>query len=361
VKSIMRTAWTGCAAILALTIGLIAGGKNTLKAQQGGTNQSAPGKSGYHLIKKVKLGGEGGWDYLTVDPASRRLFISRGTHVMVVDADEGKVVGDIPNTQGVHGIALVPELNKGFTSNGKSNTSTVFDMKTLQPAGEATTEKNPDAIIYDPASKRVFTFNGGADSATAIDAATGKAVGTVALGGGPEFAASDGKGHVFVNLEDKSALVKFDPVTLKVEKTWPLAPCESPSGLAIDAEHEILIVGCHNKMMAFVDGNSGHVIGTVPIGQGVDANRFDPATGFAFASCGDGTVTVAHEDSPDKFTVVDTIPTQSRARTMELNTSNHNLYLVSADFGPTPAATTEQPRPRPPMIPDTFTLLIFGR
>src|SRR6202166_2349167 len=360
VRSITRTASISCAGILALTVGLVAGGKTGLKAQEG-TSQGATGKSGYHLIKKVKLGGEGGWDYLTVDPASRHLVISRGTHVMVVNADEGKVVGDIPNTQGVHGIALVQDMSKGFTSNGKTATSTVFDMKTLQPLGEAATEKNPDAIIYDPASKRVFTFNGGSDSATAIDAATGKAVGTIALGGGPEFAASDGKGHVFVNLEDKSQLVKFDPVTLKIEKTWPLAPCESPSGLAIDAEHEILIVGCHNKMMAFVDGSSGTVIGTVPICQGVDANRFDPATGFAFASCGDGSVTVAHEDSPDKFTVVDTIQTQRGARTMELDTSNHNLYLVSADFGPTPAATPEHPRPRPPMIPDTFTLLIYGR
>jgi YVTN family beta-propeller protein len=342
-------------AVLAAAFGLSVG--KAVKAQE----SSAAGKSGYHLIKKVKLGGEGGWDYLTVDPASHRLFISRGTHVMVVDADEGKAVGDIPGTQGVHGIALVADMNKGFTSNGKSNTSTVFDMKTLQPAGEASTEKNPDAIIYDPASKRVFTFNGGSDSATAIDAATGKAVGTVALGGGPEFAASDGKGHVFVNLEDKNQLVKFDPVTLKVEKTWPLAPCESPSGLAIDAEHEILIVGCHNKMMAFVDGSSGTVIGTVPICQGVDANRFDPATGFAFASCGDGTVTVAHEDSPDKFSVVDNIQTQKGARTMELDPTNHNLYLVSADFGAPPAATPEHPRPRPPIVPDTFTLLIFGR
>jgi YVTN family beta-propeller protein len=333
----------------------------SLAGHQAATAQEGSAASGYHLIKKVKLGGEGGWDYLTVDSASRRLFISRGTHVMVVNADEGKVVGDIPNTQGVHGIALVPDMNKGFTSNGKSNTSTVFDMKTLQPAGEATTEKNPDAIIYDPSSKRVFTFNGGSDSATAIDAATGKTVGTIALGGGPEFAASDGKGHVFVNLEDKSQLVKFDPVTLKVEKTWPLAPCESPSGLAIDAEHEILVVGCHNKMMAFVDGSSGNVIGTVPICQGVDANRFDSETGFAFASCGDGTVTVAHEDSPDKFSVVDTITTQKGARTMELDTSNHNLYLVSADFGATPAATPEHPRPRPAIVPDTFMLLIYGR
>jgi DNA-binding beta-propeller fold protein YncE len=352
-----RTAWAACAGLFVLVAGLRVAGGEAVQAQEG----RAPGKSGYHLIKKVKLGGEGGWDYLTVDPASRRLYISRGTHVMVVDADEGKVLGDIPNTPGVHGIALVAEMNKGFTSNGKSATSTIFDMKALQPLGEAKTDKDPDAIIYDPASKRVFTFNGDASSATAIDAATGKAVGAVALGGGPEFAASDGKGHVFVNLVDKSQLVKFDPVTLKVEKTWPLAPCESPSGLAIDAEHEILVVGCHNKMMAFVDGNSGQVIGTVPIGQGVDANRFDAETGLAFASCGDGTVTVAHEDSPDKFSVVDTITTQRGARTMELDPSNHNLYLVSADFGATPAATPEHPRPRPAIVPDTFTLLIFGR
>src|ERR1700731_2677661 len=195
VMSVTRTAWISCAGILALTVGLVAGGRGLLKAQEGATSQSATGKSGYHLIKKVKLGGEGGWDYLTADADSRRLFISRGTHVMVVNADEGKVLRDIPNTQGAHGIALVADMNKGFTSNGKTGTSTVFDMKTLQPGGEATTEKNPDAIIYDPASNRLFTFNGGSDSATAIDAATGKAVGTIALGGGPEFAASAGKGH----------------------------------------------------------------------------------------------------------------------------------------------------------------------
>lgn len=352
-----RNILTASVGLLGVVAALSLSAGKSVKAQD-----SAPaGKSGYHLIKKVKLGGEGGWDYLTVDPASRRLFISRGTHVMVVDADEGKVVGEIPNTAGVHGIALVAEMNKGFTSNGKAGTSTVFDMKTLKALGEAKTDKDPDAIIYDPSSKRVFTFNGDASSATAIDAATGKTVGAVALGGGPEFAAADGKGHVFVNLEDKSQLVKFDPITLKVEKTWPLAPCESPSGLAIDAKHDILIVGCHNKMMAFVDGNSGHVIGTVPIGQGVDANRFDAETGMAFASCGDGTVTVAHEDSPDKFTVVDTITTQRGARTMELDKSNHNLYLVSAEFGPAPAATTQQPHPRPSIVPDTFTLLIYGK
>ena len=328
-----------------------------LRAQQ----TPAGTQLGYRLLKKVKLGGEGGWDYLTVDPATHRLFISRSTHVMVVDAEQGTVLGDIPNTPGVHGIALVSELNKGFTSNGKSATSTIFDMTTLKVSGEAKTDKDPDAIVYDPSSKRIFTFNGDAASATAIDAATGKSVGTVALGGGPEYAASDGKGHMFVNLEDKSALVKFDPATLKVENTWPLAPCESPSGLAIDVEHEILIVGCHNKMMAFVDGNSGHVIGTVPIGQGVDANRFDPETGLAFASCGDGTLTIAHEDSPDKFSVVQVLNTQRGARTMEWDKSNHNLCLVTAEFGPAPAATAENPHPRPPVIPGTFTLLIYGK
>jgi hypothetical protein len=321
----------------------------------------ASGGSGYHLIKKVKLGGEGGWDYLTVDQGTHRVFISRGTHVMVVDPEAGTVVGDVPNTQGVHGIALVAEFNKGFTSNGRTGTATIFDMTTLKTIGEAKTDKDPDAIIYDPSSKRVFTFNGDAATATAIDAATGKVAGTVALGGGPEFAASDGKGHVFVNLEDKSELVKFNPQTLQVENTWPLAPCESPSGLAIDAEHEVLVVGCHNKMMEFVDGNSGKVIGTVPIGEGVDANRFDAGTGFAFASCGEGTLTVAHEDAAGKFTLVEKVSTQRGARTMAIDKSNHNVYLVTADFGPPPAATADHPHPRPPSLPGTFTLLIYGR
>jgi hypothetical protein len=348
------------AGLAILTGGVLAANYSTLRAQDS-VATGASGKSGYHLLKKIKLGGEGGWDYLTVDPATHRLFISRGTHVMVVDVEEGKVVGDIPNTAGVHGIALVQDMHKGFTSNGRAATASMFDSTTLKTLGEAKTDKDPDAIIYDSFSKRVFTFNGDASSATAIDSATGKTVGNVALGGGPEFAASDGQGHIFVNLEDKSQLVKFNPATLKVENTWPLAPCESPSGLAIDAAHEILVVGCHNKMMAFVDGNSGKVLGTVPIGQGVDANRFDAATGLAFASCGDGTITVAHEDAPDKFTVVDTIATQRGARTMELDSSNHNLYTVSAEFGATPAATAEHPHPRPAIVPDTFTLLIYGK
>ena len=321
----------------------------------------AAGASGYHLIKKVKLGGTGGWDYLTVEQATHRVFISRGTKVIVVDPETEKVLGEIPDMKRVHGIALAAEFNKGFITDGQSATATMFDMKTFKTLGQAKTDEDADAVIYDPYSKRVFTFNGDAGTSTVIDAASGNVGGTVKLGGQPEFASSDGKGNIFVNLEDKSQLVKFDARTLKVENTWPLAPCESPSGLAIDAEHEVLVVGCHNKLMAFVDGNSGKVLGPVPIGQGVDANRFDPGTGYAFASCGDGTLTIAHEDSPGKFSPVEMITTQRGARTMALDKSNHNVYLVSADFGPAPAATAENPRPRPAILPDTFVLLVYGK
>jgi DNA-binding beta-propeller fold protein YncE len=326
-----------------------------------GQAQQSTGASGYHLVKKVKLGGTGGWDYLEVDPATHRLFITRGTHVIVVDPDQGKIVGDVPDTQGVHGIALADEFNKGFTTNGRTADSTMFDLGSLKPLGNIPTDKGSDGVIYDPFSKRVFTFNGDANTSSAIDVASGKLVATFPLGGGPEFAATDGKGKIFVNLEDKSSLVKFDAQTLKIENTWPLAPCESPSGLAIDASHEILVVGCHNKLMTFVDGNSGKVLGTVPIGQGVDANRFDPVTGYAFASCGDGSLTIAHEDSPSKFSLLEMIQTQRGARTMALDYANHNVYLVTAEFGPTPEATAEHPHPRPTIIPETFTLLVFSK
>jgi DNA-binding beta-propeller fold protein YncE len=319
------------------------------------------GGSGYHLIKKVKLGGTGGWDYLEVDPATHRLFISRGTHYIVVDPDQGTIIGDIPGSQRAHGIAFANEFNKGFTTDGSNADSTMFDLMSLKVLDKIKTDKDSDAVIYDPFSKRVVTFNGDANTASAIDAASGKLVSTFPLGGGPEFGATDGKGKIFVNLEDKSSLVKFDAKTLKIENTWPLAPCESPSGLAIDAAHEILVVGCHNKLMAFVDGNSGKVLGTVPIGQGVDANRFDPITGYAFASCGDGTLTIAHEDSPTKFSPVEMIQTQRGARTMAIDYATHTVYLVTAEFGPAPEATKDNPRPRPAILPDTFTLLIYGK
>jgi DNA-binding beta-propeller fold protein YncE len=315
----------------------------------------------YHLLKKVVLGGEGFWDYLICDSAARRVYISRGPHVMVVDADSYAVVGDIPGTDGVHGIALAPEFGRGFTSNGRANAVTIFDLKTLKVLGTVPTGDGPDAIVYDPASKRVFTLNGHGGDATAIDAASGKPAGTVPLGGKPEFAAADGQGHIYNNLEDKSELLQIDSQKLTVTARWPLAPCEEPSGLAIDIKHRRLFVGCHNQMMAVVDADSGKVLATPAIGEGVDANAFDPGTQLAFSSNGDGTLTVVHEDSPEKFSPVASVPTERGARTMALDLKTHHIFLVTAAFGPPPAATPDHPHPRPTAIPGTFTLLVFGR
>jgi DNA-binding beta-propeller fold protein YncE len=321
-----------------------------------------PGLSGYHLLKKIKLGGEGFWDYLTFDSPTRRLFISRGTRVVVLDADSEKVVGEIPNTLGVHGIALAPDLGRGFTSNGAAGNITIFDLKTLQVIGQAQAGKNPDAIVYDPATKRVFAMNGRSGDATVLDAATGTAAGMIAVGGKPEFAVADGAGHIYVNIEDKSEMLQIDSQKLAVTARWPLAPCEEPSGLAMDIAHRRLFSGCDNKMMAVVDADSGKVVATPPIGQGVDANAFDPGTSFAFASNGQsGTLTVVHEDAPDKFSVVEDVPTQLGARTMTLDPKTHEVYLVTATFGPPPAATPENPRPRPTLAPDSFVVLVFGR
>ena len=314
----------------------------------------------YHLLQKVVLGGEGGWDYLICDSAARRVYISRGTHVMVMNADTYAVVGDIPGTDGVHGIALAPEFGRGFTSNGRANTVTIFDLKTLKILGTAPTGEGPDAIVYDPASKRVFTLNGHAGSATAIDAASGKPAGTVTLGGRPEFAAADGQGHIYNNLEDKSELLQIDSQNLTVTARWPLAPCESPSGLAMDRKHRRLFAGCHNRMMAVLDADSGKVLATPAIGQGVDANAFDPGTQLAFSSNGDGTLTVVHEDSPEKFSPVASVPTQRGARTMALDLKTHHVFLVTAEFGPPPAPTPDHPHPRPQAIAGSFTLLVFG-
>ncbi len=322
---------------------------------------AAPPEGGYHLIKKVTLGGEGFWDYLKVDSDARRLYISGGTHVMVVDADTYAVVGDIPDTQGVHGIAIAADLGRGFTSNGRSNTVTIFDLKTLKVLGTPATDTGPDAIVYDPASKRVFTFNGRGGSTTAIDGATGNVVGTIKLDGQPEFAVPDGKGHIYNNLEDKSIVVEIDTQALKVTQRWPLAPGESPSGIAMDTQSRRLFSGCHNKMMVVMDADSGKVIATPAIGQGVDANGFDPGTGLAFSSNGDGTLTVVHEDSPDKFTVVDNVQTQRGARTMALDEKTHTVFLVTAEFEPPPPGTQTTERRRPTMKPGTFTLLVVGQ
>ena len=315
--------------------------------------------SSYHLLKKFVLGGEGGWDLLAFD--NNRLYLSRGTHVMVVDADSGAIVGDIPNTPRVHGIAIAGEFGKGFTSNGGDGSVTIFDLKTLKTLGNVKVGKNPDAIIYDPASKRIFCFNPGSKDVTAIDAKSGTVAGTVALGGQPELAVADEHGKVFVNLEDKSAVVKFDSHKLAIDDTWPLAPGEEPTGIAVDRKHHRLFANCANKLMAVLNTDNGKLVTTLPIGSGVDGAAFDADLQLAFSSNGEGTLTVVHEDSPDKFSVVENVATQRGARTIELDQKTHRVFLVTAEFGPTPAPTADRPRPRPPMVPGTFTLLIFGR
>lgn len=322
--------------------------------------QPAPAGS-YHLLQSVPLGGDGFWDYLTLDSDARRIYISHSTHVMVLDADTYKVVGDIPNTPGVHGIALAPELGRGFTSNGQASTVTIFDLKTLKVLGEVkTTGQNPDAIAYDPSNKRVFTFNGRSGNSTVIDAAKGTVVGTIELDGRPEFAVADGQGHIYNNLENKSTLLEIDTAKMSIVSRWPMAPCEEPSGLAMDREHRRLFAGCHNQMMAVIDADNGKVVATPAIGRGVDANNFDPGTGIAFSSNGEGTLTVVKESSPDQFTVVQNATTERGARTMALDLKTHRVILVTAKFGPPPAPTADRPHPWPSIVAGSFHALVMG-
>ena len=316
---------------------------------------------GYHVIKKLQLGGEGGWDYLTVDGAARRLYISRSTHVIVVDIDTDKVVGDIADTPGVHGIAIAPELNRGFTSNGKANTSTIFDLKTLKVLGQVKTGQNPDAILYDPASKRVLTFNGRSKDATVFEAISGKIAGTIALGGKPEFAAADGQGKVYVNIEDTNEVVEIESLKLSLTKRYSLKPCEEPSGMGLDAEHHRVYSGCHNKVVTILNTETGKVIATMPIGEGVDGNGFDQERGLAFSANGEGTLTVVRESAPGKFEVAETVTTQHGARTMAIDPKTHNIYLPTAQFSPQTASAADGSRPRPTMIRDSFAVLVVGK
>jgi len=292
---------------------------------------SAFADGGYHIIKKIPIPGQGGWDYLIVDEAARRLYVSHGTQVEVLDVDSGTVVGKIPNTLGVHGIALAPELGRGFVSDGQTSTVTIFDLKSLQTIGQAPTGKKPDGIIYDSATSQVFAFNGGSNSATVISAADGKVAGTVDLGGGPEFAAADGKGYVFDNLEDESQIVQINSRKLAVEQRWPVAPCQSPSSMAMDIPNRRIFIGCRSKVMAVVDADSGKVITTAPIGDHVDATAFDADSRLIFNSNGEGTITVIHQDTPDKYSVVETVKTVARAKTMALDRKTHQLFLSTAE------------------------------
>lgn len=313
----------------------------------------------FHVARRIEAGGEGGWDYLTVDTIAHRLYISRSTHVQVIDLDAEKVVGDIGNTPGVHGIAIAGDLGRGFISNGRDSSVTIFDLKSLAVLGSARTGRNPDAILYEPSSRRVFAFNGGSNSATAIDAATGKVVGTVALNGRPEFATADGTGRVFVNLEDSSAVAAFDARTLAVTARWPLAPCEEPSGMAIDRAHGLVFSGCSNKLMTVTDTRTGKVLGTATIGSGVDANAFDVGHQVAFSSNGDGTLTLVHIASPTEYHQIGSVTTAPRAKTMALDERTHRVYVPVAQYGEVPAATATNPRPRAPMVPGSFAVLVL--
>ncbi len=311
----------------------------------------------FHLLQTISLTGNEGWDYLTVDSAARRLYVSRGTRVAVVDIDAGKQVGEIPGTEGVHGIAIDPADGRGFTSNGRASTVTVFDLKTLAKIADVSVGKRPDAILYDVASGRVFTFNAGDKSSTAIDAKTATVVGTVPLPGKPEFAVADGKGLVYDNIEDQNEIVAFDAKSLKVVGTWPIAPCESPSGLAIDTKHHRLFSVCDGGKMAVTDTTTGKVVATPAIGNGPDAAGFDPSTDNVFSSNGeDGALTILHEKKPDVYEPVATVTTRKGARTMAIDEKTHRVYTVTADSAP---AAPDAPRKRS-YVDGSFVVLVYG-
>ena len=333
----------------------------TLKAMMlcaAGFMPAAAASSGYHILKTITLGGDGGWDYLNIDPATGNIFITRGSHVMVVDRS-GKLVGDIPDLQGIHGTAFVG--GRAYITEGGANRLAIVDSKSLAKLGTIAVGTRPDGILYDPASKRLFSFNGGSNDATAVDPTTGKVVGTVALGGKPEAAVSDDAGTIFVNIENKNELAAFDANSLTVKAHTPLAPCQSPSGMSADIAHGRVFSVCDEGVMSVADMKTGKMITTVKIGDGPDASRFDPATGLIFSSNGEtGNLTIVHEDTPDKFTVLDTIATANGARTMELDPASHTVFVVTADRKPgTP--TADQPKPRPVPVPGSFRLIILGR
>ncbi len=317
----------------------------------------------YRFLKEIPVGGDGGWDYLSVDETARRLYVTHTTKIVVIDLDKETVVGEIADTLGVHGFAVAPELGRGFSSNGKENKASIVDLKTLQTIAKVDTGESPDAILYEPGRQEVYTFNGRGQSATVFEAKTGKIVATVPLSGKPEFAVADPMAAcVYVNIEDKNEMAVIETKTHTVVTSRPIAPGEEVTGMAFDAAHHRLFIGCHNKLMLMMDSYFcwgftspiGKVITSVPIGAGVDANAFDSGTQLAFASCGDGTVTIAHEDSPEKLTVVQTLVTERGARTMALDSTTHKIYLASAKTEPAPAGQ------RPKIIAGSFKILVYG-
>jgi DNA-binding beta-propeller fold protein YncE len=328
---------------------------------------AASAKGGYHLLKKYTFGAAEGstreyFDYITVDSSARRVYLSHGTEVKVIDADTGALIGNITGLQQDHGVALAHEFGRGFISDGGAGKVVIFDLKTLKPTGEAKADKDADSIVYDPASKRVFVMNGDPHSSTVIDAKSGTVAGSIDLGGGPEFAVADGKGTVYVNLEDKNEVVAIDSGTLKIKSRWPVAPAGGPTALALDQEHHRLFTaGRDPQMLVVMDADNGHVIQSFPISAGVDAAAYDPETGLVFASTRDGMIHIFHEDSPDKFSEVETVKTEFGAKTMGLDTKTHHLFVDTADFSPAASPTADQPHPRRTAIPGTFHVLVYGQ
>ena len=326
------------------------------------TAPAAAAAAPYHLLNTIAIGGEGGWDYLNVDPAGERLYVSHGSQVEVVDLKTRKVVGTIPNTPGVHGIEVVPASGRGFITCGRNNTCVMFDLKTLKPIGAPIpTGPKPDALFYDAYSKRVFLFSNDGGKSTVLDAKTGAVVGTAALGGDVEAPATDGKGHIFVNIENKSEVIEFDAKTLAVLHRHSVAPGEEPTGLGYDAKTNRLFSGCANEKLVVTDSRTGKQVAVLPTAKGTDGAVFDPSTKNVVVSNGSGTFTVIHEDTPDKYTVLGSVPTARGARTIALDPKTHHLFTCTADYGPTPAPTTENPRPRPSIVPGTFRVLEFGK
>ncbi|HXC88246.1 MAG TPA: hypothetical protein VNU23_10685 [Candidatus Cybelea sp.] len=323
--------------------------------------------NGYHLLKKYSFGAAEGstreyFDYVSVDSAARRVYLSHGTEIKVIDADSGALIRNITGLKQDHGVAVASEFGRGFISDGAQGKVIIFDLETLKVTGEAKADNDADCVIYDPSSKHVFVMNGDPHSSTVIDAKSGNVVGTIALGGGPEFAVADGKGTVYINLEDKSELVAVNAATLEIKSRWPLAPAGAPTALAMDVRHHRLFsAGRNPQMMVVLDSESGKVIQSFPISAGVDAAAYDPETGMVFVSTRDGMVHVFHEDSPDKFSEAETIKTEYGAKTMGLDTKTHNLFLDTADFGPAPAPTADRPHPNRVPIQGTFHVLVYGR
>ncbi|HEX3704018.1 MAG TPA: YncE family protein [Vicinamibacterales bacterium] len=311
----------------------------------------------YKFAREIPIGGDGGWDYASVDAPAHRLYVSHATKVVVIDTLANKVVGEIPDTPGVHGFAIAADLGRGFSSNGRENKASIVDLKTLKLIQKVDTGENPDAILYEPGRKEVYTMNGRGKSATVFDAQTGKVIATIPLEGKPEFAQADPQaGKVYVNMEDLSAIKVIDTATHKVTATWPIAPGESASGMAIDVANHRLFIGCDNKLMLMIDNINGKVVYSTPIGDGVDSNWFDPGTKLAFSSNGEaGTVTVAHEDSPSLLKIVQTLRTKRGARTMALDTITHTIYLAITDYEPQPAGATGRAK----AVAGTFRVLVY--